>query len=191
MPAPRGIPQIEVTFDIDANGILNVSAKDKGTGKEQKVTITASSGLNENEIQKMVSDAESHATEDKQKREQIEARNQLDSLIYSTEKMLKEHKDKLPGHEATELEATLQAAKKTLENAAASLDELRGQTETLTRAGHKLAETVYKQSAPGPAATGVPPTGGDGHAAKTTNGSGKAGEPRSNVIDAEFDEVSK
>ena len=114
-PAPRGVPQVEVTFDIDANGIVHVSAKDLGTGKEQKITITASSGLNDSDIERMVKDAESHRAEDKERRQQVEARNKLDSLIYSTEKTYEEHKEKLGPDEKGELERALADAKKALE----------------------------------------------------------------------------
>ncbi len=191
MPAPRGVPQIEVGFDIDANGILNVSAKDKGTGKEQKITITASSGLNEEEINRMVTDSEQHAEEDKKKREEIETRNQLDTLIYSTEKMVSEHKDKLPAEELGNLESAIADAKKSLESK--NVDEMKAKMETLTKASHKLAEIAYKQSA----AQGVP----DASAAAAQPSAAQPGQPESsgngkdkgkadNVVDAEFDEVS-
>jgi molecular chaperone DnaK len=190
--APRGVPQIEVTFDIDANGILHVSAKDKGTNKEQKITITASSGLNEQEIQKMVKESEANATEDKKRREEIEARNQLDTLLYSTEKMLKEHKDKLPGNEVSTLEGALAEAKKALESN--SIDQIRAQTEALTKASHKLAEVVYKQTGGADAAAAAPnaeaATGSDPANNPSANGSAKSGG-KGNVIDAEFDDVSK
>src|SRR5947208_5111875 len=114
-PAPRGLPQIEVTFDIDANGILNVTAKDNATGKDQKITITSSSGLSKDEVERMAKDAESHAAEDKTLREQIEAKNQLDSLVYQVEKMLKEHGDKISGSEKTDVETAVADAKKALE----------------------------------------------------------------------------
>ncbi len=162
-PAPRGVPQIEVTFDIDANGIVNVSAKDRGTGKEQKITITASSGLAEDEIKKMVYDAEAHADEDKQRRKAVEARNRIDGLIYSTEKNLGEHKDKLQPAELGELESALADARKAMESEDGNVIEAAEQR--LTQASHKLAEAMYKNA--GPAAGGQEPGAGAqaGHAA--------------------------
>jgi molecular chaperone DnaK len=161
--APRGVPQIEVTFDIDANGIVNVSAKDMGTGKEQKITITASSGLDESEISKMVSDAESHAEEDQARRKIVEARNQLDSLIYSTESTVEENREKLDATLRGELEATVEEAKKALDGE--DLDTIEAASASLTQASHKLAEAMYKQtdSEPGAAAdpTATPADGGD------------------------------
>src|SRR6266542_1951160 len=137
-PAPRGVPQIEVTFDIDANGIANVSAKDMGTGREQKITITSSSGLRKKEIDRMMRDAESHSADDKAKREEIDARNQLDSMVYSVEKMLKEHGDKISGSERGDVENALADAKKAIESGDKSqMDSAR---EKLTAASHKLAE---------------------------------------------------
>jgi len=154
-PAPRGIPQIEVTFDIDANGIVNVSAKDLGTGKEQKITITASSGLGDDEIRRMVTDAESHAAEDKSRRETVEARNRLDSLVYSVEKTLSEHKEKLSAAELGDVNSALEEAKKALESD--QLETLNGAVEKLEKATHKLAEVMYRESAkPG---AGEPSTG--------------------------------
>ena len=144
-PAPRGMPQIDVTFDIDANGILNVSAKDIGTGKEQNITITGSSGLDESEIEGMVKDAESHAEEDEQRRQKVDAHNRLDQLIYSTEKTLDEHKEKMSTEDRGNIETALEEAKKALE-----ADELAGLEEAITRlteASHKLAEAVYKAGA--------------------------------------------
>src|SRR5437867_2338407 len=156
-PAPRGMPQVEVTFDIDANGILNVSAKDLGTGKEQKITITSSSGLSKNDIEKFVKDAESHATEDKQRREEIEAKNQLDSLVYNVEKMLAENRDKLAGADVTNLESAISEARKAMEQGGA--DNLKRATENLTKASHKLAEVMYQQAGaqPGGGAQQPPP----------------------------------
>src|SRR5213595_422493 len=141
-PAPRGVPQIEVTFDIDANGILNVTAKDVATSKDQKITITSSSGLSKEEVERMAKEADAHATEDKAKREEIESRNQLDTLVYSVEKMLREQGDKISGSERGEVENALADAKKALEsNDKAQMDRAR---ETLTQASHKLAEQMYK-----------------------------------------------
>jgi len=141
-PAPRGIPQIEVTFDIDANGILHVSAKDLGTGKEQKIQITASSGLNEDEIKRMVHEADQHSDDDRARREQAEAHNRLDSLVYSTEKLLKENQDKLPEAPRKETETVLAAAKRALESQ--KKDEMDAAHEQLTRASHHLAEEIYR-----------------------------------------------
>jgi molecular chaperone DnaK len=188
MPAPRGVPQIEVTFDIDANGILNVTAKDRATNRDQKITITSSSGLSKEEVEKMAKEAEAHADEDKRQREEIEARNQLDSLIYSVEKMLREHGDKISGSERGDVESALADAKKSLEsNDKTQMDRAR---ENLTKASHKLAEAMYKAAGPAPGAgetgaagagAGTPPPGSDG----------KAGEKNEGVIDAEYVDVDE
>jgi molecular chaperone DnaK len=182
-PAPRGIPQIEVTFDIDANGILNVNAKDTATGKDQKITITSSSGLSKEEVDRMAKEAEAHSAEDKQKREEIEARNQLDGLVYNIEKMLKENGDKVSGSEKADVETALADAKKTLEGQP-SPAELNAAREKLTAASHKLAEAMYKANASTPGA-GVPPTDGAA-AAAGANGDQKKDE---GVIDAEYVDV--
>ncbi len=173
-PAPRGVPQIEVTFDIDANGIVHVSAKDLGTGKEQSIRITASSGLSKEEIDKMVRDAESHASEDKQKRELIEARNHADSLVYSTEKSLKEFGDKIDDGEKKKIEDGIAAVKKAMEgNDAAAIKTA---SDELTQASHKLAEAVYaKAQQAGAEQPGEPHQEG-----------GASGEK---VVEAEFEEV--
>ncbi len=176
--APRGIPQIEVTFDIDANGIVNVSAKDKGTGKEQKITITASSGLSEDEIKKMVNEAESHTEEDKKRREEVETRNQADSLIYQTEKTLNEHKDKLSEGDRKPIEEALEKAKKALESN--NVEEIKKEMENLTQASHKLAEAMYKQQAEPPSSEQAPPG--------TDQGKKPSGD---DVVDAEFEDSSK
>src|SRR6202140_239923 len=148
-PAPRGIPQIEVTFDIDANGILNVTAKDNATGKDQKITITSSSGLSKEEVERMAKEADAHSAEDKTRREEIEAKNQLDSLVYNVEKMLKEHGDKITGSERGDVENAVADGKKAIEGGdKAAMDSAR---EKLTTASHKLAEQMYKAQA-GPAA---------------------------------------
>ena len=180
-PAPRGVPQIEVTFDIDANGILNVTAKDNATGKDQKITITSSSGLSKEEVERMAKEAEAHSAEDKQKREEIEARNQLDGLVYNIEKMLKENGDKVSGQEKSDVEAALADAKKTLEGQP-SPAELNAAREKLTAASHKLAEAMYKANAA--TASGVPPTDGSAAAAGTADGKKDEG-----VIDAEYVDV--
>ncbi|QQR75708.1 MAG: molecular chaperone DnaK [Holophagales bacterium] len=173
-PAPRGVPQIEVAFDIDANGIVNVSAKDLGTGKEQKITITASSGLSDNDIKGMVHDAEAHADEDKKRRALVEARNQLDTLVYSTDKGLGEHKEKLGAAERAELDEAIAEARKALEGDDA--DAIAKAHTRLTQASHKLAEAMYRQTA------GASPAGGEGAASPDA---GKS----SDVIDAEFVDV--
>jgi len=160
-PAPRGIPQIEVTFDIDANGIVNVSAKDLGTNKEQKITITASSGLSKDEISSMAQDAQAHADEDQKYREKIEAHNKLDSLVYNTEKILKENRDKISGSDASALDSALSNSKSILENTSAETGELNAAYEELTHASHKLAEAMYRktseQAPPSSAAGGTGP----------------------------------
>ncbi len=183
-PAPRGVPQIEVTFDIDANGILNVTAKDNATGKDQKITITSSSGLSKEEVERMAKEAESHSAEDKQKRDEIEARNQLDGLVYNIEKMLKENGDKISGSEKSEVESALADAKKTLEGQP-GVAEMNAAREKLTHASHKLAEAMYKANAAS-ASPGVPPADGAGPAAGTTEQK-KDGE----VIDAEYVDVDE
>jgi molecular chaperone DnaK len=178
-PAPRGVPQIEVTFDIDANGILNVTAKDNATGKDTRITITSSSGLSKDEVEKMAKEAESHAAEDKAKREEIEARNGLDSLVYNIEKMLKDAGDKVQAADKTDVEAALADAKKTLEGTP-SAEELKAAHEKLTTASHKLAEAMYKANAAG-AATGEAPTGEPAAEQKKDEG----------VIDAEYVDVDE
>src|SRR6516162_4297642 len=161
--APRGVPKIEVTFDIDANGILNVTAKDMATGKDQKITITSSSGLSKEEVDRMAKEADAHAAEDKARREEVEARNQLDGMVYSIEKMLREHGDKISGQERSDVENALADAKKSLEGTdAAAMNKAR---ENLTQASHKLAEAMYKAtSAQAPPPQGGPAPGGDGEA---------------------------
>jgi molecular chaperone DnaK len=149
-PAPRGVPQIEVTFDIDANGILNVNAKDNATGKDQKITITSSSGLSKDEVERMAKEAEAHSDEDKSKREEIEARNGLDSLVYNIEKMLKDAGEKVAAADKTEVEASLAEAKTTLAGTP-SAAELNAAKDKLTAASHKLAEALYKATAAQPA----------------------------------------
>ena len=176
-PAPRGIPQIEVTFDIDANGIVNVSAKDLGTNKEQKITITASSGLSKDEIDRMNRDAQSHAEEDRKDREKIEARNKLDSLVYNTEKILKENREKITEAEITAVESALAKAKSALEQPG-DVADLNTAFDNLTKASHRLAEVMYQKTAQTPP-PGSGPTGGQ---AKPP-GSGKKEDE---VIDAEY-----
>jgi molecular chaperone DnaK len=169
------VPQVEVTFDIDANGILNVSAQDRATGKSQQITITAPSGLSKDEIDNMVKEAQAHAEEDKRKRQEIETRNQADSLVYTTERTLGEHKDKLPEADRKAVEDALAEAKEALTGS--DMDRIRRATENLTKASHKLAEIMYreaeaKQSSAAGAQTGGPRGGGDGE-----------------VVDAEFEDL--
>ena len=180
-PAPRGVPQVEVTFDIDANGIVNVSAKDLGTGREQKITITASSGLSKEEIDKMTRDAESHAEEDKQLRERVEARNKLDGLVYSTEKTLGEHRDKIDASTASDIEAAIADARTKLESNDAA--EINAAYDRLVKSSHKLAEIMYQQAAH----SGNQP-GGDGGASSGAAASGSTGGG-DDVIDAEYVDV--
>ncbi|MCW8858335.1 MAG: molecular chaperone DnaK [Deltaproteobacteria bacterium] len=174
--APRGVPQIEVTFDIDANGILHVSAKDLGTGKEQSIQITASSGLSEEEIKRMVQDAESHASEDKQKRELIEARNQADGLAYTTEKSLTEHGEKLDSATKQQIQEALDALKKAIEGD--DPEEIKQKSETLAQASHKLAEMMYAQAQ----------NDGNTEGGDTGSAADAAGD---DVVDAEFEDVDE
>jgi len=173
-PAPRGVPQIEVTFDIDANGIVNVSAKDKGTGKEQQIRIQASGGLSEADIQKMVKDAEAHAEEDKKRKAQVEAKNHAEALVHSTEKALAEHGPKVGEADRRAIENALADLKEALKGSDA--DAITTKTNTLAQASMKLGEAMYKQAAEQQA--------GDGTAG-TSGGDGK----KEDVVDAEFTEV--
>jgi molecular chaperone DnaK len=180
-PAPRGMPQVEVTFDIDANGIVHVSAKDLGTGKEQSIRITASSGLSEAEIQKLVKDAEFHAEEDRKKRELIEARNQADSLAYSVEKNIKEFGDKIDAAEKSRIEEAIARVKKVIEGD--DLDAIKKAQEELTTASHKLAEAMYSKTTAQQAGAGA-------HAgAEAGAQAGGAGAKDDDVVDADFEEV--
>jgi molecular chaperone DnaK len=179
-PAPRGIPQIEVTFDIDANGILNVSAKDRATNNEQKITITSSSGLSKDEVEKMARDAESHSADDRKKRDEIEARNRADAMVYNVEKMLKEHREKISEADAKQVESAVEEVKKAMNEG--GLDKINAATDKLTTASHKLAEAMYKaQSAGGPNGAGAGPG--------TTAGQQTTEQPKDNVVDAEFVDV--
>src|SRR5690242_6983811 len=181
-PAPRGVPQIEVTFDIDANGILNVTAKDMATQKDQKITITSSSGLSKEEVERMAKEAESHSAEDKQQREAIEARNQLDGMVYQVEKMLREHGDKISGSERGDVENAVADAKKALESGEAS--QMNSAREKLQAASHKLAEAMYKATASQAQPQGAPNTG-------PAEGAGTDGGQKKDegVIDAEYVDV--
>ena len=178
-PAPRGVPQVEVTFDIDANGILNVAAKDVATGKDQKITITSSSGLSKQDVERMAKEAEAHVAEDKAKREEIESRNQLDGMVYNIEKMLREQGDKISGSERGEVENAISDAKTALQsNDKHQMDQAR---ERLTQVSHKLAEQMYKAAQPqsgGPSSGAGPAPGSDGQA-KSDDG----------VVDAEYVDV--
>jgi molecular chaperone DnaK len=180
-PSPRGVPQVEVTFDIDANGILNVSAKDLATSKEQQITITASSGLNKEEVERMVKDSERFADEDKKRRAEIDVRNQVDSLVYSTEKMLNENRDKIPVADLKPIEDAVADAKKALEDG--NPDRIKQTMEQLTRASHKLAETMYRQAG----AKGAPPEGGTAEEPRPSGEGGAQGD----VVDAEFEDLGK
>jgi len=184
--APRGVPQIEVTFDIDANGILNVSAKDKGTGKEQKITITSSSGLAKDEVERMTKEAELHAEEDRRAKDEIELKNRADAMVYSTEKTLKENRDKISADDAKTIEEAIEEAKKAIQ--AGDSSRITTAVDNLTKASHKLAEVMYKQAGaaggPGP---GAGPAAGAGAAA---GGDGKA-KTDGEVIDAEVVDEGK
>jgi molecular chaperone DnaK len=179
--APRGVPQVEVTFDIDANGIVNVSAKDLATGKEQQITITASSGLAKDEIEKMVKDAERHAEEDKQKRQEIELRNQAEHLVYTTEKMLNEHREKIPIADIKPIEDAIADAKKALE--AGEIGRIKQTMEALNAAAQRIGKAMYEQAA----RERKPPT--DTGAGEKPGGPG--GPPEGEVVDAEFEDLGK
>ena len=180
--APRGMPQIEVTFDIDANGILNVTAKDNATGKDQKITITSSSGLSKDEVERMAREAEAHAAEDKEAKEKIEARNGLDSMVYNVEKMLREGGDKVQAADKGDVESALSDAKTTL-SGDPGVTELNAARERLTTASHKLAEALYKAQAPG---AGVPPSDGPQASAGTADSGSSSQSKDEGVIDAEY-----
>ena len=180
-PAPRGIPQIEVTFDIDANGILNVSAKDIGTGKEQKITITSSSGLSKEEVERMTKEGDLHAEEDKRRKDEVEVKNKADSMVYSVEKLLKENREKISDADVKAIEAALEEAKNTIQGGDSS--KISAAVEKLTSASHKLAEAMYKQAASAKASA-------DASAAGPQQGPADTGEQakdkaEGDVIDAE------
>jgi molecular chaperone DnaK len=184
--APRGVPQIEVTFDIDANGIVNVQAKDLGTGKEQKITITASSGLNKDEVDRMMKDAESHAEDDKRRREEIETRNRADQAVYGTERFIKETGDKLNASDRQAIESAMEAVKKANEGTDAAA--IQQALDQLNAAQHKAAEALYKQQAPGGHA-GADPSAGAGQA--SSGGASSGSRPAGDVIDAEVVDEGK
>jgi molecular chaperone DnaK len=176
-PAPRGIPQIEVTFDIDANGIVNVSAKDKGTGKEQQITIQASGGLSEDEIKNMIKDAEANKEADKKKREEVDARNSADALADATEKSLKEHGDKVSAEDKAKIESSLTSLKDAIKDG--NVETIKSKTKDLGEASMKLGEAIYKsqqeQAKPEPEEAKESTSGGD----------------KENVVDADFEEVKE
>ncbi len=180
-PAPRGMPQIEVSFDIDANGIVNVAAKDLGTQREQSIRITASSGLSEEEIQGLIKDAEMHAEEDHKRRELIDTRNQADAMVYSTEKSLKEYGDKVDASVKSAIEAAVGQTKDAIEGGDVAV--IKATMEDLQQASHKLAEAMYQQTGPqGPE---------EGHGGPGGPGAAQSGKPKEDVVDAEFEEVKK
>ena len=182
-PAPRGVPQIEVTFDIDANGIVHVSAKDLGTGKEQAIKIESSGGLSDEEVEKMVNDAEQFAEEDKVKREGVEVKNQAETLIYSTEKSVSELGDKLPEEDKTKIEACSEQLKKSLETE--DLDAIKSDLEALTQASHKMAELLYSQQAEEQTASA------EHENEDAQNGKEKSAKDDEDIVDADFEEVKK
>ncbi|MFP4326487.1 MAG: Hsp70 family protein, partial [Paracoccaceae bacterium] len=176
-PAPRGVPQIEVTFDIDANGIVNVSAKDKGTGKEQKITIQASGGLSDEDIEKMVKDAEANAEADKQRRELVEARNQAESLIHSTEKSMEEHGDKVDPTTIEAIELAVAALKDDLEKEDATADKIKAGIQNVTEAAMKLGEAIYKAGQEAPETD------------EPSAEEGPRGKDEDDIVDADFEDL--
>jgi molecular chaperone DnaK len=189
-PAPRGVPQIEVTFDIDANGIANVSAKDLGTGKEQKITITASSGLAKDEVDRMMKEAEAHADEDKKRKEEIETRNRADQAVYGAERLIKDTGDKLSAGDKQAIEEAMEAVKKANEGTDSAA--IQRALDQLTSVQHKAAESLYKQGAAAGAGAG-PGAGpaGDGAAGHAGGAAGTSGGPKGDVIDAEVVDEGK
>jgi len=182
-PAPRGVPQIEVTFDIDANGILHVNAKDLGTGKEQKITITASSGLSKDEVEKMRKDAEANAEEDRQQREAVELRNDADNQLYRTEKMLADNADKLPAEDKAKVEKAVAAVKEALKGTDTAA--IKAATEKLNEAWQAVSEVLYKNAAE----KAQKSKGGQGPSA--SGGGQKEGKPAEDIIDAEVVDEKK
>src|SRR5258707_8434976 len=174
-PAPRGLPQVEVTFDIDANGILNVKAKDKATNNEQKITISSSSGLSKDEVEKMAKDAESHSADDRKRKDEIDARNRADSMVYQVEKMLKDHRDKIGEADAKAVEEALESTRKVMGDG--SVEDINKAVDNLTQASHKLAEAMYKTSSSAP-----PPPSPDGAKPEES-------KKKDDVVDAEFVDV--
>jgi molecular chaperone DnaK len=180
-PAPRGVPQIEVTFDIDANGIVNVKAKDTATGKEQAITITASSGLTKDDIEKMVHEAEAHADEDKERRQEIEIRNQADSLAYSVERQLAEHGDKVPAADKTAIEDAIKEVREALNGD--DVERIKRASEALTKASHKMAEVLYRAAQEKQGGDAAPRSG----AGPSSGGQTRTAEGE--VVDAEFEDL--
>jgi len=189
-PAPRGVPQIEVTFDIDANGILNVSAKDKATNKEQKITIQSSTGLTKEEAEKMRAEAESHSEDDRRRMEEVEARNRLDGMVYQSEKMIRENKDKIDAADLKTAEEAIEDAKKAMNEGGTA--RLRTATENIERSLHKIAETLYKSGqAAGAAQAGAAGAAGAGPSAGSTGGNSGQDKKQGDVIDAEYVDVDE
>jgi len=189
-PAPRGVPQIEVTFDIDANGIVNVSAKDMATSKEQKITITASSGLSKDEVDRMMKEAESHAEDDRKRKEEIETRNHADQAVYQAEKMVRDAGDKLPPGDRAPIESAIEELKKAIERNDTA--EIKRAMESLNTSQHRAAEAMYKAAS----TAGGNPTGGDAHGGPGAGPQGGGGQPaggaaQGDVIDAEVVEEEK
>ena len=185
-PAPRGVPQIEVTFDIDANGIVHVSAKDLGTGKEQKIRIESSSGLSEQEIDRMVKDAEAHAAEDKKARDTIEAKNNAESVVYATEKALKDYGDKISSDEKAKIESAVQELKDALANASATAEELKSKTEKVQQASMELGQKVYES------AQQNQQNGGNASASSSADSSSSSSQSsgkNDDTMDASYEEV--
>jgi len=181
-PAPRGVPQIEVTFDIDANGIVHVSAKDMATGKEQSIRITASSGLSKEEIDGMIKDAQTHAEEDKKRKELVEVRNEADTIIYSIEKSLSEFGEKISESEKSTIQGNISEMRKAMEGE--DVEAIRTKIQELNKASHKFAEEMYKQTSKGQ-------TGPEAGAQPSGQETPEAGKPNENVVDADFEEVDK
>ena len=179
-PAPRGMPQIEVTFDIDANGIVNVSAKDKATGKEQQVAIQASGGLGDADIEQMVKDAEEHAEEDKNRREMVDAKNHAESLVHDTEKNVGEHGDKIPPEDKAAIETALQETKDVLADESADAEAIKAKTDALMQAAMKLGEAMYKSEQA---------EGGEAGEGADAGADAGAEAQDDNVVDADFEEV--
>jgi len=187
-PAPRGMPQVEVTFDIDANGIVQVSAKDKATGKEQQIRIQASGGLSDADVEKMVKDAEAHAAEDKKRRELVEAKNQADSLIHTTERSLQEAGDKVPAGEREAVQSAIQALKDVV--GGDDLEEIKSKTEALGQVAMKMGEALYKAQQTTDAGAQAGPQGGGGTGGGPGGpGGGPGAGANDKVVDADFEEV--
>jgi molecular chaperone DnaK len=189
-PAPRGTPQIEVTFDIDANGILNVSAKDKATNKEQKITIQSSTGLTKEEAEKMRTEAESHAEEDRRRMEEVESRNRLDGIVYQAEKMVRENREKIGESDVKSLEEAIEDAKKAMSEGGSA--RLRSATENIERSLHRVAEVLYKANQqPGGAQAEAAGAGAgpSGQAGQGGAGAGSQQKKPDDVIDAEYVDV--